>query len=222
MKRRGRDSNPRYTCVHTGFRDRPDRPLRHLSGKRPSTNSSERCMLQQPAGSRAHPTDISERSRNDAMRMIGLDDFDDYGQPVHNVQAEPSGRPRRSFRHNVMPQITLNDFDEEVEAAYRGKNPQGQVEETTTIPTFCATESVRKFWPGRPISWQSERVNRYPATLGRDVRFERRGVCIVEGLGPCAVLISPVSRSSIARSKEWESSETIGNTDPKIRAASPM
>ncbi len=30
-ERRGRDSNPRYTCVHTGFRDRPDRPLRHLS-----------------------------------------------------------------------------------------------------------------------------------------------------------------------------------------------
>ena len=30
-KRRGRDSNPRWCKHHTGFRDRPDRPLRHLS-----------------------------------------------------------------------------------------------------------------------------------------------------------------------------------------------
>ena len=29
--RRGRDSNPRYSCPYNGFRDRPDRPLRHLS-----------------------------------------------------------------------------------------------------------------------------------------------------------------------------------------------
>src|SRR5262245_35036991 len=29
--RRGWDSNPRYACTHNGFRDRPDRPLRHLS-----------------------------------------------------------------------------------------------------------------------------------------------------------------------------------------------
>ena len=30
--RRGRDSNPRYPCGHICFRDRPDRPLWHLSG----------------------------------------------------------------------------------------------------------------------------------------------------------------------------------------------
>ena len=29
--RRGRDSNPRYGCPYNGFRDRPDRPLWHLS-----------------------------------------------------------------------------------------------------------------------------------------------------------------------------------------------
>jgi hypothetical protein len=29
--RRGRDSNPRYPQGYNGFRDRPDRPLRHLS-----------------------------------------------------------------------------------------------------------------------------------------------------------------------------------------------
>src|SRR3546814_9821586 len=29
--RRGWDSNPRYPCEHNGFRDRPVRPLRHLS-----------------------------------------------------------------------------------------------------------------------------------------------------------------------------------------------
>src|SRR5262249_3995918 len=29
--RRGRDSNPRYPCGYNGFRDRPDRPLWHLS-----------------------------------------------------------------------------------------------------------------------------------------------------------------------------------------------
>ena len=29
--RRGWDSNPRYACTHNGFRDRPDRPLWHLS-----------------------------------------------------------------------------------------------------------------------------------------------------------------------------------------------
>ncbi len=32
--RRGWDSNPRYACTHNGFRDRPDRPLWHLSGRR--------------------------------------------------------------------------------------------------------------------------------------------------------------------------------------------
>src|SRR5258708_6287677 len=31
-ERRGRDSNPGYGCPHTGFRDRPNRPLWHLSG----------------------------------------------------------------------------------------------------------------------------------------------------------------------------------------------
>ena len=30
-KRRGRDSNPRWSKPHTGFRDRPIRPLWHLS-----------------------------------------------------------------------------------------------------------------------------------------------------------------------------------------------
>ena len=29
--RRDRDSNPGYSCEHNGFRDRPVRPLRHLS-----------------------------------------------------------------------------------------------------------------------------------------------------------------------------------------------
>ena len=29
--RRGWDSNPRYGCPHNGFRDRPNRPLWHLS-----------------------------------------------------------------------------------------------------------------------------------------------------------------------------------------------
>ena len=31
--RRGWDSNPRYACTYNGFRDRPDRPLWHLSAK---------------------------------------------------------------------------------------------------------------------------------------------------------------------------------------------
>jgi hypothetical protein len=31
IKRRGRDSNPRYPYGHTGFRDRPNQPLWHLS-----------------------------------------------------------------------------------------------------------------------------------------------------------------------------------------------
>src|ERR1700722_13662260 len=30
--RRGRDSNPRYTCAYSAFRVRCDRPLCHLSG----------------------------------------------------------------------------------------------------------------------------------------------------------------------------------------------
>ena len=32
FERRGRDSNPRYPCGYTGFRDRHIRPLCHLSG----------------------------------------------------------------------------------------------------------------------------------------------------------------------------------------------
>ncbi len=31
IKRRGRDSNPRYPCGYTGFRDQHNRPLCHLS-----------------------------------------------------------------------------------------------------------------------------------------------------------------------------------------------
>ncbi len=31
FKRRGRDSNPRYSDEHTGFRNQLDKPLRHLS-----------------------------------------------------------------------------------------------------------------------------------------------------------------------------------------------
>src|SRR5579883_3024278 len=31
--RRGWDSNPRYACTHNGFRDRPNRPLWHLSDR---------------------------------------------------------------------------------------------------------------------------------------------------------------------------------------------
>ena len=31
IERRGRDSNPRCACAHNGFRDRPIRPLWHLS-----------------------------------------------------------------------------------------------------------------------------------------------------------------------------------------------
>src|SRR5256885_14731182 len=32
MWRRGWDSNPRYACAYSGFRDRHVQPLRHLSG----------------------------------------------------------------------------------------------------------------------------------------------------------------------------------------------
>lgn len=32
-KRRGRDSNPGWTCIHAGFQDRCNRPLCHLSGR---------------------------------------------------------------------------------------------------------------------------------------------------------------------------------------------
>ncbi len=31
VKRRGRDSNPGWTCIHAGFQDRCNRPLCHLS-----------------------------------------------------------------------------------------------------------------------------------------------------------------------------------------------
>ena len=44
--RRGRDSNPRNACALNGFRDRPDRPLRHLSGlgARDHTDAHERSQ----------------------------------------------------------------------------------------------------------------------------------------------------------------------------------
>src|SRR5438552_19178276 len=34
LTRTGWDSNPRYPCGHTGFRDRPFQPLTHLSLRR--------------------------------------------------------------------------------------------------------------------------------------------------------------------------------------------
>ena len=40
--RRGWDSNPRYSCPYFGFRDRPVRPLRHLSSARGSAPPLDR------------------------------------------------------------------------------------------------------------------------------------------------------------------------------------
>src|SRR5437764_10241151 len=41
-KRTGWDSNPRYPCGHTGFRDRPFQPLTHLSTNGWRTDNSNR------------------------------------------------------------------------------------------------------------------------------------------------------------------------------------
>src|SRR5688572_4758433 len=40
--RRGWDSNPRYACAYSGFRDRPVQPLWHLSGGAYFTRSTRR------------------------------------------------------------------------------------------------------------------------------------------------------------------------------------
>ena len=49
--RRGWDSNPRYACTHNGFRDRPNRPLWHLSDRgRPYRGALPREQLKVVAG----------------------------------------------------------------------------------------------------------------------------------------------------------------------------
>jgi hypothetical protein len=54
--RRGRDSNPRYTCAHNGFRDRPIQPLWHLStrGRILVTRSAAPCKSLSPDCSGFH------------------------------------------------------------------------------------------------------------------------------------------------------------------------
>src|SRR5207249_78043 len=39
--RRGWDSNPRYACAYSGFRDRHVQPLRHLSGPADFTSAAD-------------------------------------------------------------------------------------------------------------------------------------------------------------------------------------
>ncbi len=51
LRRRGRDSNPRYSCPYTAFRVRPDRPLRHLS-----------FFIRAPAGETVRSGNSSETS----------------------------------------------------------------------------------------------------------------------------------------------------------------
>ena len=43
--RRGRDSNPGWSCPHNGFRDRPIQPLWHLSIKRQLSVNSDQLLV---------------------------------------------------------------------------------------------------------------------------------------------------------------------------------
>jgi hypothetical protein len=50
--RRGWDSNPRYAQTYNGFRDRPDRPLRHLSSARGGAPYRRHPTRSQPSSPR--------------------------------------------------------------------------------------------------------------------------------------------------------------------------
>src|SRR5450756_869438 len=47
--RRGRDSNPRWAFTHSGFQDRRNRPLCHLSDRRLACRAVARTFLSQTA-----------------------------------------------------------------------------------------------------------------------------------------------------------------------------
>ena len=65
--RRGRDSNPRYGYPYNGFRDRPVRPLRHLSEGSCSLPAGRR----QPEGSRSGSQ--ATRNRVSSRGVPGID-----------------------------------------------------------------------------------------------------------------------------------------------------
>src|SRR5690348_6961777 len=52
--RRGRDSNPRYTCAYSAFRVRCDRPLCHLSGALGGALKKARRGVGGPLSMRGH------------------------------------------------------------------------------------------------------------------------------------------------------------------------
>ena len=67
--RRDRDSNPGWTCIHTGFRNRPVRPLRHLSAL---SGGASLCKAAPRCKWGGHKCDAS---RNCPVASLSFSDF---------------------------------------------------------------------------------------------------------------------------------------------------
>jgi hypothetical protein len=74
-ERRGRDSNPRYPRGYNGFRDRPDRPLRHLS------RCHKRMVMWEASPTRERPRHAS---------------LGNHGSRVSSIPPPARNRPRRA------------------------------------------------------------------------------------------------------------------------------
>jgi hypothetical protein len=93
-ERRGRDSNPRYPRGYNGFRDRPDRPLRHLS----------RCHKHMVMWE-ASPT--RERPRHASLGNHGTRRISPIPPPARNRPRSSSASSDRSVSH--WPQCPVNE-----------------------------------------------------------------------------------------------------------------
>src|SRR5688572_2909654 len=84
--RRGWDSNPRYACAYSGFRDRRVQPLCHLSaGTRDSTNACPARLAGLEHSRATHVWAQRFRDRDTAIRVLEV--FQDRHQRAAHREA---------------------------------------------------------------------------------------------------------------------------------------
>lgn len=117
MERRGRDSNPRYPCGYTGFRDRHNRPLCHLSGKLdpfPKTVAEGEAVhrrIQRRNISADETRIISAVPQLRTLKSVGDQARANMGRPPRSARPARPTLPRRTTLTNWPEKCYVNKND---------------------------------------------------------------------------------------------------------------